>query len=829
MTAGLRGLGYGPERTVGNYGFSDVASEGVASHSVELAAFTHFPPSYRSAAFSLLEGGGRGRSGKMGWLASLGAPIAFVVEGEKVRVVRVGASGVEATIRLLAPDDVSAFIQAQQESWAPEGMRRLKLSGGLAPELPGQLDFFDSGLLPAVATLTRKRLEKLLADVIGSMRTHFGALDRPALTLAFRLLAAKVLLDKKHPATEAWAEGIDGALKGVEAFYGLPSQSYLFELRPGSSSATMAVTWRDMQSAMSLANVSSDDLAFVYENSFVSDASRKSLGTHSTPREVVDYACDRLPLDLAQCPGVSVIEPFSGAGVFLIEAVRRLSEQVANLSPPARHAFLVERVEGADLDEFACEVARLALVLADYPNRNGWRIEVRDLFVSSSWLDRIGPDTVVFCNPPYEDFTRSERLKYSVAMTEETNSKPVWAAWQIIGRKPAAFALVLPRAFALERKWQALRAAIEGAYAEVEVLALPENTFANAAFETCLVIANNPRGKNDATSRVTSSLLVGADLPVFRAGGKPTWSRTSERTYDRAKSGVLWGGDLEPVWEDLRAKCELLGALWDVHRGIEWVSKHQKTAWSSTKPSRESRPGYHPNDGMLEFEAPVAGYLDVRPDHLRRRADRLPWDQPKVMLNAARRSRGPWRVTAFVERGDFAASQQFIAVWPKSSGLSLEALAAVLNGPVANAFLDAASFGKGLRLSHLKNVPLPLSLDQDTAADLVRSYLGLLKEPGFDDQKQAELRRALLRIDAHVLAAYELDPALEAMLLNQFEGHTRQVPFKFSAFYSKGAPALSLRRLLEWETKRPRWTISKETVRLIAESRALDGLPEDFF
>src|SRR3546814_14897301 len=49
-------------------------------------------------------------------------------------------------------------------------------------------------------------------------------------------------------------------------------------------------------------------------------------------------------------------------------------------SDQQRHDFLVGRLAGDEIDSFACEVAALSLILADYPNQNGWHIAEADLF-----------------------------------------------------------------------------------------------------------------------------------------------------------------------------------------------------------------------------------------------------------------------------------------------------------------------------------------------------------------------------------------------------------------------------------------------------------------
>jgi hypothetical protein len=210
---------------------------------------------------------------------------------------------------------------------------------------------------------------------------------------------------------------------------------------------------------------------------------------------------------------------------------------------------------------------------------------------------------------------------------------------------------------------------------------------------------------------------------------------------------------------------------------------------------------------MMAYEAPRKGWLDVRDEHLLKKAHLLPWNKPKVLLNAARRSRDRWWLTAFVERADLAASQQFIGLWPKAAGPSLEALAAVLNGPVANAFLGDLTFAKRLTLEDLKKVPLPRDLEKLGLDALVLDYIHLLRTPGFDAQTEDVLRKALLRIDAAVLTGYDLPPRVERLLLRQFTGPVRQVPFRFDKFYPDAVPALPLRDILGGVLERAQWPL----------------------
>ena len=76
----------------------------------------------------------------------------------------------------------------------------------------------------------------------------------------------------------------------------------------------------------------------------------------------------------------------------------------------------------------------------------------------------------------------------------------------------------------------------------------------------------------------------------------------------------------------------------------------------------------------------------MRPEDQRGEAYKRPWDLPKVILNKARRSRGPWRISAFADFDRLTCYQTFIAVWPNDPAMTT-VLAAILNGPLGKCFL----------------------------------------------------------------------------------------------------------------------------------------------
>jgi len=173
----------------------------------------------------------------------------------------------------------------------------------------------------------------------------------------------------------------------------------------------------------------------------------------------------------------------------------------------------------------------------------------------------------------------------------------------------------------------------------------------------------------------------------------------------------------------------------------------------------------------------------------------LPWDSPKVILNAARRSRGPWRLSAFADYTGLTCFRTFLAVWPNDPALAT-AVAAILNGPVANAF-SATKEGFNITQKTLKTFPVPaLSDSQRIEIDAaVASYL-----KSAHSRNWQEARAALLRVDALVLKGYDLPCRIERKLLDFFRGMSRPVPFNFGDYFPDDfEPSFSLAEYISEE------------------------------
>ena len=334
-----RSTGYREEALLREYTFADVLDPNNATREVPLAAFSQTPASYRSAAFAAVEGKQGANKRLVEDHRALGAPLLFVIEGNQLSLWQILDKSTQCLRKRIPIDDVPALFAEHRTQWSPDAIHRAKSIGAIDESY--QLDFVDVGLLPALEGHIHTKLHQLLLRTLEEAANNQGeapADDRQLFHVVFRLLAAKVLHDRRHRAAQDWDQAdLRSVLKSMRSYYSLSTVPLL---KSENVERRFGAAWHCLRDGINFANISSDDLAFVYENTLVTPEIRKDFGTHSTPRQVAEYAVSRLQLHLREEHEMDIYEPFAGAGVFLISALRHLRDTLPprlERPPAARH------------------------------------------------------------------------------------------------------------------------------------------------------------------------------------------------------------------------------------------------------------------------------------------------------------------------------------------------------------------------------------------------------------------------------------------------------------------------------------------------------------
>ncbi len=781
VLTGLRKLGYHGSLLQEGYSFGDWFQPGNPQRWAPAAGFAYSPPSYENACVAVLVPNGVTGLPLVSQYRALGAPVAFEVDEERVCVWRVGKD-VRTTSAAsdIQVERVPAVFDAYAEEWSATAILRAK--NVLEPRGSRQLDFVDFGLIPALEGQIREKLDWLFHEVLSKTERVYRARtkqkpdERQMFRLVFRLLAAKVLHDRAAPdfGSMSAADGPERILRAVGRFYG-SHEDVLAE--PAAQEAALGVLW----SAVDFRNLSVDTLAYIYENTLVTRSSRQRLGTHSTPSSIARYLAQRLPFEDYPREERVVVEPCSGHCVLLIAVMQRLRQLLpATMQPAARHAYFTRMLRGFEYDAFALEVGKLCLMLADFPNADGWRLENKDVFASRSFTESLKEARFVLCNPPFEDFSPEERKRYARLRTTRKPEELLSLTLQYL-HPEGSLAFVLPRHFIDGKGYAEVRERLARRFAQIEVVALPDRIFHVTKAESALLVARSPGTLSDATT-VAFAEVSDRDRSLFLSGHTLSRKDVLRKTPKDAADNLAIPPLLD-VWR-LVEKARTLGDVAEIHRGIQWKRFDEKVCYSSTE-----KPGYR--RGFTRLDKNLVAFLPMRPAYLNVERSGLlysaidrPWDRPKVLVNAARVSRGAWRLAAFVDVRENVCSQRFIGVWPLAPAITTECIAAVLNGPVANAFVSSHERGRDNQIRTLRSIPIPtLSPDEWARLDRhVREYEQVLRgdlerAPGGEGPEEL-----LLRIDALVLAGYGLPPRAERKLLKYFEGERRPVASLFEGY-----------------------------------------------
>ncbi len=774
---GLLAIGYEENLLREQYAFADLTTPESTLRHIDLAAFAEEPVSYKSACFGITVL--RNEHQNLRSFLSLGAPQLLTIHPRERQIGRwiVKASDEPELIEKMSGAGFRQRLKEHGVDWSPREVLRAKTIRDPGPQ---QLDFYDVGLMPMLEQIVQGKLDVLLRAVLAECQAIFR--DRHGVDpdyarlyrLVFRLIAAKLLGDRNYPGS--WIDtDAEAVLSAVEQHYFRRSEGAPAIEDP----IVRQAAWERIRRSLPLQNLSVETLAYVYENTLVAPAVRATQDIHATPREIAEFIVNHLPFEMLPAEQRTVFEPFAGHAPFLIASLARLRGLLpSGWTVDQRHSYLVDVLSGLENEPFAREVARYSLMLADYPNPNGWRLIEEDAFSGPALERELARANIVLCNPPFGDFSEQERAIRGI----NRPNKAAEALRRVLEHPPAMLGFVLPRSFTQGALYEPLRKRLAEVYPQTFLLVLPDVAFQHSEAETVLVIAHRER----KTENVRRSALVSKeDYPRFVSTGRTTWDDHGHRPKGPL-SMDLWIPPLLAKLIEALQGYRVVGDVADVHRGIEYKGDINQFV------NEEPNPGLVP--GLKDVRSGLEPYVTGRPVYFRIEeelmlysAHRLDWQRPKVLANAARISRGAWTIAAAVDENGLVCSQGFHGIWP-SSDLPIEVIAAVLNSPLANAYIGLQVTSRHNQVRLVKSVPLPQLSGGDLGRikSLVREYMAARmawrdRFPSPDEEHAC--LELMIAIDAAVLAGYGLAPRLERELLDRFAGERRPGPIAFTRYY----------------------------------------------
>jgi hypothetical protein len=781
VIAGLRGIGYNETLLEKDYEFTDYFTPQREDRRIQAAAFGQTPTSYDSACIGIALTNGFREEKLVNQFRALGAPILLEVDNYEVREWNVGRKVSEHNLVARYPSDrITQMFENRAREWKPEPVLRAK-NIGLFDEA-SQLSLF-TGLLPELEGHIQARLEPLLHDALSTTKAVYydinGHGPKPAdlFKLIFWILTAKVFHDRRVDRFKRLGSDPDDILAAVAKEYGEDDPPRL--LNQKARAAAVDCIWNELD----FRNLSVEVLSQMWSSMLLDPDTKRRLGIHRTPRTIVNYIVKRIPL---QQPGDDpriIFEPCSGSAAFLIGVMNRLRSKLFLMTPKERHHYFTSHIAAVEKDDFGVEISHLALALADWPNLNGWtkRVKQGDVFNSYVLADYLPRAGVVLCNPPFGDFQPDEKeYIYSI-------KKPVELLNRVLDdlHPSGILGFVVPRNFVDGQGYREIRKRIARRFANIDLTVLPDRAFEDADTEVGLLVATEPIPHDTCQISFNKVNDTAEAWKQFKLRHKVSSENETTRTPEHA-ADTFAVFDLPNVWKYL-ATAPTLNDIAELHRGIQWkqrLTKKGVETGNRSKVVREEeadyfRRGIAPKTKFNVFESPRVYYLNVRPSDQANNAHRLyDWDKPKAILNKSTRSRGHWRIAAFPDTEGLAFYQTYIGVWPKSSEYDEFLLSAILNSPVANAFVATREGKTDITLETLKDIPVPrfTASQRERLRDLIKQYQSSVAPLPLQAKNSIDPNRLLMEIDALVLDGYHMPPRIENEVLNFFQGQGEDRP-----------------------------------------------------
>ena len=747
----------------------------------------------------------------------LGAPVVFACHGDTVQWWKQTTT---SPVLLERVDRAQAreFFRQHRKDFSPATI----FEGKTQRRLPGQtqLDFVDAGLMPFVERTEGERLSRLVErafrdiEAVLKRKLRSGRDASNAIKATFWLLAAKALRDKEVDGFKTvYLTDIDDVFARVGRHYGV------LDGVPPTGKAWHDATSRAAEridSFENLRNLSTESLAHVYENALVTKAVRKANGTHSTPGALVDYIVwqlmpwiEGLPLDRRH-----VFEPACGHAAFLVSALRVLRQWSGIDDGKTCHDYLKKHLHGVEYDEFALEVARLSLTLADIPHGNRWDLKPGDMFQGATLEKETGKCGVLLANPPYEKFTRKERAKYTRADIQlSANTK----ACEMLGRtiphlrEGACFGVVVPQGLLHKKEGTELRRTILSDFELSEIDIFEDKLFEKGDQEAAVLMGRR-KARKTALRKLWYRRVRNAAVESFR----DHFAFSSEQLvlasrFATADMADLRVPELDAAWTFL-STFPKLADIADVGQGLIHHGRDLPHGqWTIHDPPCEGDSvGFAavPKDLQIFWLPKLVG-INLLKAAIRRPVGGLPTNAPQVIVNYAPVSRNQWRLKALLDEKGLAVTSRFIAVRPRKSAVSALCLWGILNSPMANAFVYSHLGKRDIPVGTMRKMPVPRWLSEHAAhiQQAAMRYRALATSSGqlYDPEATPEgIHRALMEMDAAVLQAYDLPPRLERQLLDLFTGVPRKgVGCTFTGYYPSGfSSCLPLHLLLSQRFQR---------------------------
>ncbi|GAA0123810.1 hypothetical protein UT300018_31280 [Clostridium faecium] len=473
---------------------------------------------------------------------------------------------------------------------------------------------------------------------------------------------------------------------------------------------------------LSYRSIDNKILGNFYENTlFESDVAKnkelkQELGIYYTPHSIVNNMLEIMPIELIDFRSRYVLDGSCGSGSLLIGAYKRLKSLLPKrMSDELKHKYLTNMILGIDIDRFACEVARLELLLTSIPYGNGWKIYNEDFQIINNIQYK---PSIIVANPPYKKIREGgEQIEKATIFLER---------YIDLLSEGGLLAIVLPESFLENINCKNARQKLLTNIDIYEIWSLPKGIFDTNNCATTVMIGRKVSEENlvDGPFKVRIVNKNKTSINKFKAKGCFDFNfvcRSQKQFLQNENYKIIFS----PISSIIRKieQNKKISEYINYTQGIQipfkynypLVSDDYKEGYS--KFFRNARYGF--DKFKIEWqEQKETRYLKYNPDNIvnsnfKRRGLRLRenkrevLESHKVILLMNSTPGTFWRTKAAIDREGIYPSHSFWCMVPKNEQTSLEVIAALINSKLVNLYIGTNNRALNIKSDIILNIPMP--------------------------------------------------------------------------------------------------------------------------
>lgn len=709
-------------------------------------------------------------------LRHIGAPIALFATPDQVEIWSVSSES--ETIRqpkeAWSYDRLSGYFSDHKRDLAPHSVLQAKKG-------ERQLTFFD--IDSSLETFARQATQETLAEqfmetiatVPHTIRQHY---PKELTRVVISVLAARILQDKLIEYPDLQVRDIESLLQTLQTRF----PNYFTDITSDIKEIgyeTLNLLYQGLLGGFTFRSLTNDMLAYFYENVFVDKQLQRELGIYYTPRYITERILKHLPIEDLPPEDRAVLDGTCGSGNMLLAAYDRLSKLLpVRWSLEKCHNYLLDHILGIDVDPFACEIARLSLLLYDLPMGDSWQVEKADVFhVMPAQIFNKKP-TIIVSNPPFEHLsTEGKRIQIAAEVLKK------YLDWL-----PAngLLGIIVPLTFLNNASVLNVRKRLLTECDILEVWHLLQGAVSHWSTSTAIILARKLPEKEYNTGNDLTRVIevIGTDRQEFEHFDYPTFSYVvPQLRWLKHPRFSMDSSVIDPTCDSINQRFS------PIHENYAFLADGVKPGPRARPTHFSYRPTgdinrktlYNNRDGKklepyrIDWKSQHYRYIKY-PGNLERPREEWHFEQPiKVIFNSIRNSGGPWHFYAAIDKDKLIPTENFCYALSTTEA-SAEEITSVLNSSVANAWYASRYQGSNINLTLLKQLPFPTfdKKQKERIRHLVKSITNLKKQ--IQNTALEKIRSYILELDKIVFDAYELSQEERQQLTEWIETSPRPRP-----------------------------------------------------